>query len=46
MKVIVKKWANSAAVRIPSSVLAAAQVKLDQIVEVREKQGRIVIEPV
>ena len=46
MKVIVKKWGNSAAVRIPSSVMAAAHVELDQAVEVREEQGRIVIEPV
>jgi antitoxin MazE len=46
MEVIVKKWGNSAAVRIPSSVMAAAHVDLDQAVEVREEQGRIVIEPV
>ncbi|MGA8147497.1 MAG: AbrB/MazE/SpoVT family DNA-binding domain-containing protein [Gallionellaceae bacterium] len=46
MKVIVKKWGNSAAVRIPASVMAAAQVDLDQAVNVREEQGRIVIEPV
>ena len=46
MEVIVKKWGNSAAVRIPASVMAAAHVSLDQAVEVREEQGRIVIEPV
>ena len=46
MEVIVKKWGNSAAVRIPASVMAAAHVDLDQPVEVREEQGRIVIEPV
>ena len=46
MEVIVKKWGNSAAVRIPASVMAAAHVKLEQAVEVREEQGRIVIEPV
>ena len=46
MEVIVKKWGNSAAVRIPASVMAAAHVELDQAVEVREEQGRIVIEPV
>lgn len=46
MEVIVKKWGNSAAVRIPASVMAAAHVALDQPVEVREEQGRIVIEPV
>ena len=46
MEVIVKKWGNSAAVRIPASVMAAAHVDLDQTVEVREERGRIVIEPV
>ena len=46
MEVIVKKWGNSAAVRIPASVMAAAHVVLDQPVEVREEQGRIIIEPV
>lgn len=46
MEIIVKKWGNSAAVRIPASVMAAAHVTLDQPVKVREEQGRIVIEPV
>ena len=46
MDVIIKKWGNSAAVRIPASVMVAAHVALDQAVEVREEQGRIVIEPV
>lgn len=41
-----KKWGNSAAVSIPASVMAAAHVVLNQPVEVREEQGRIVIEPV
>jgi len=46
MEVIVKKWGNSAAVRIPAAIMAAAHVDLDQSVDVREEQGRIVIEPV
>ena len=45
MKVILKKCGNSAAVRIPAAVMAAAHIGLDQVVEVRVKQGRIVIEP-
>ena len=45
MRGVVKKWGNSAAVRIPASVLEAAQVRLDQPVDVREEGGRIVIEP-
>jgi antitoxin MazE len=46
MKVIVKKWGNSASVRIPASVMAAAALSLDQAVDVREEAGRIVIEPI
>ena len=46
MQGVVKKWGNSAAVRIPASVLVAAHVHLDQPVDVREEQGRIVIEPI
>lgn len=33
-------------VRIPSSVMEAAHVRLDQQVDVREERGRIIIEPV
>jgi antitoxin MazE len=46
MKVQVKKWGNSASVRIPSSVMAAAELSLDQAVDVREEGGRIIIEPI
>ena len=46
MKATVRKWGNSAAVRIPASVMAAMHLDLDEVVEVREEAGRIVIEPV
>lgn len=46
MKVVVKKWGNSAAVRIPASVMQAMHLDLDELVDVREEAGRIVIEPV
>lgn len=46
MRVIVKKWGNSAALRIPAPVMAAAHLSLEQAVEVREEDGRIVIEPI
>lgn len=46
MRVIVKKWGNSASVRIPASVLEAARLRLDQPVDVREEAGRIIIEPI
>ncbi len=46
MRVQVKKWGNSASVRIPASVMTAASLRLDQAVDVREEGGRIVIEPI
>lgn len=46
MRVQVKKWGNSASVRIPASIMAAAALRLDQEVEVSEEDGRVVIEPV
>ena len=46
MRAVVKKWGNSAAVRIPSAVIQAADLRLDEAVEIREDSGRIVIEPV
>jgi antitoxin MazE len=46
MKATVKKWGNSAAVRIPTSVMQAMHLDLDEVVELREEAGRIVIEPV
>ena len=46
MLVQVKKWGNSASVRIPASVMQAANLKLDASVDVREEDGRIVVEPV
>jgi len=45
MKARVKKWGNSGAVRIPASVMQATQLHLDDVVEVREEEGRIIIEP-
>ena len=45
MKTVVKKWGNSASVRIPAAVMEAAHLELDQPVDVREEHGRIVIEP-
>jgi antitoxin MazE len=46
MRAVVKKWGNSASVRIPASIMKAARLSLDETVEVREESGRVVIEPV
>jgi antitoxin MazE len=45
MRATIKKWGNSASVRIPAAVMAAANVRLDQPVDVQEDRGRIVIVP-
>ena len=46
MRAKIKKWGNSAAVRIPASVIHAARLDLGDMVDVRAEAGRIVIEPV
>ena len=46
MRATVKKWGNSAAVRIPAAIMEATRLDLDAVVDVREEAGRIVIEPV
>lgn len=46
MRVIIKKWGNSASVRIPAGIMEAACLRVDATVDVREEGGRIVIEPV
>lgn len=46
MRALVRKWGNSASVRIPAAVMAAARLSLDQPVDVREDDGRIIIEPI
>ena len=46
MRAIVKKWGNSAAVRIPSGIMQAAGLTLDEVVDVREQDGQIVIKPI
>lgn len=46
MRVTVKKWGNSAAVRIPVGIMEAAHLSLDDPIDIREEGGRIVIEPI
>jgi antitoxin MazE len=46
MRSVVKKSGNSASVRIPAAVMQAANMTIDEAVDVREEAGRIVIEPV
>jgi antitoxin MazE len=46
MRATVKKWGNSAAVRMPAAVMEEAKLEIDQAVEVRVEDGRVVIEPI
>jgi len=46
MRVVVKKWGNSASVRIPAAIMQAAHLILDEEVDIREENGKIVIVPV
>lgn len=46
MRATVKKWGNSAAVRMPAAVMEEAKLEIDQIVELRVEDGCVVIEPV
>jgi len=45
VKGVVRKWGNSAAVRIPAAMMEAVGLDLDDTVEIREEEGRLVIEP-
>ena len=42
---LLKKWGNSPAVRIPASVMKAAHLTLDQLVEIRVQNGYVIIKP-
>jgi antitoxin MazE len=45
MRAVVKKWGNSASVRIPRRMLEPVRLGVDDTVKFREESGRIVIEP-
>lgn len=45
MHVTIKKWGNSASIRIPAAILEAARLGVEATVDIREEGGRIVIEP-
>ena len=46
MQLTVKKWGNCAAIRLPAEVLNAAQVNIEQPVNVHVEGRRIVIDPI
>ena len=46
MRARIRKQGNSPLVRIPASVMAALDLRLDQAVDVRAENGRIIVEPI
>ncbi len=46
MRSQLKKWGNSSAVRIPASMMTLAHLSLDQAVDLRVEEGKIIIEPI
>lgn len=45
MDTVIRKWGNSPAVRLPTTVLKAAGYRLEQKVKLVVKRGQIVIQP-
>jgi antitoxin MazE len=45
MHAVIKKWGNSAAVRVPTSAMSALGLSVDDPIDIRVEGGRIVIEP-
>ena len=39
MRTVVRKWGNSASVRIPAAIMEAAHLQLDMPVDIREEGG-------
>lgn len=42
----IKKWGNSAGVRIPASILREARLDIDAVVQIHSENGKIVMEAV
>ena len=42
---VLRKWGNSPAVRIPAAVMQAAKLTLNQCVDIKVEEGRVIIEP-
>lgn len=46
MQTEIKKWGNSAVVRLPATTLAELALSVGSPIELRRENGRLVIEPV
>ncbi len=45
MNTVIRKWVNSSALRLPTTVLKKAGYQLEQKVELIVSKGRIIIQP-
>ena len=46
MQATIKKWGNSPAIRLSSSIMELAQLSVDQMVDISVVKGKIIIEPI
>lgn len=46
MRGVIRKWGNSAAIRLPSSMLKSLRVGVDDLMEMRVERGTLVLQPV
>ena len=46
MLVNIKKWGNSAAIRLPANLMKSVAIDIDSEVNISEYHGKIIIEPV
>jgi len=46
MRGVIKKWGNSAAVRLPSSMMKTLKLDLEDVIDINVEHGAIVIAPV
>jgi antitoxin component of MazEF toxin-antitoxin module len=46
MQMTIKKWGNSLATRIPKAIAESTNLHFDQLVDIEEVNGKIVITPI
>ena len=46
MQMIIKKWGNSLATRIPKAIVEAVNLRLDQKVTIEAVNGKVIIAPI
>lgn len=45
MRTTIRKWGNSVSIRLPAALMKAMRWHIEQELELREDDGRLVIEP-